>query len=128
MIDGYFNDIVESLFINQVISSFKILRKEVSEEDGYIRVKCSLSNGDIFEFAEYIVLHKNKISLQTYNYHWQGKDGKLIKRWDNVPHHRELDTFPHHLHLANGKTVSSTKVTLKKILSEIEKAIIFHEE
>lgn len=123
MIEAYFNGIVEVLLVSHAITSFKILRKEIAEEDGYIRVKCGLLNGNIFEFAEYVVLHKNKISLQTYSYHWQGKDGKLIKRWDNVPHHKEIDSFPHHLHLANSKTVSSTKVTLKKILGEIEKAI-----
>jgi hypothetical protein len=128
MVDSYFNGIIEGLFINQVISSFKILRKEVFEEDGYIRIKCKLLNGDILEFSEYIVIHKNKVTIKTYSYHWQKADRTLIKRWDNVPHYKEVDTFPHHLHLTESKVVSSTKVTLKKILDEIEKTIIVHDE
>ncbi len=128
MVESYFNDVVGCLFINQAISSFKILRKEVSEEDGYIRIKCKLLNGDILEFSEYIVIHKNKVTIETYSYHWQKADGTLIKRWDNVSQFKEVDTFPHHLHLTESKVVSSPKLTLKKILDEIEKAIIAHDE
>ena len=128
MIDDYFKDIIESLIVSHAVSSFRVLRKEVTEDDGYIRIKCDLSNSDILEFAEYIIIHKNKVAIETYGYHWQKADGSLIKRWDNVPHYKEVDTFPHHLHLAEDKVVSSTKVTLKKVLDEIEETIIVHDE
>jgi hypothetical protein len=127
MIDDYFKVIIESLIVSHSVSSFKILRKEVSEEDGYIRVKCNLSNGDILEFAEYIVVHKDKLRLETYSYHWQGKEGRLIKRWDNVVHHKEIKTFPYHIHLADGRVIESVNIALKKILSEIGKTIIVTE-
>lgn len=127
MIDDYFKDIIKSLIVSHSVSSFKIARKEVTEEDGYIRVKCNLLNGGILEFAEYIVVHKDKLRLETYSYHWQGKDGRLIKRWDNVAHHKEIKTFPYHLHLADGGVIESFNVTLKKILSEIGKTIIVNE-
>lgn len=128
MTEDYFNNIIEMILVSSAVASFKILRKEVAEDDGYIRFKCKLLNGDIFEFAEYLVIHKNTVTLETYSYHWQKADGTLIKRWDNVPHHKELDTFPHHLHLAKGKVVRFSKITLKKILDEIEKTIIVHDE
>lgn len=127
MIDDYFKVIIESLIVSHSVSSFKILRKEVSEEDGYIRVKCNLSNGDFLEFAEYIVVHKDKLRLETYSYHWQGKEGRLIKRWDNVAHHKEIKTFPYHIHLADGSVIESVNIALKKILSEIGKTIIVTE-
>ncbi|MBI5326735.1 MAG: hypothetical protein HZB80_00325 [Deltaproteobacteria bacterium] len=127
MIDDYFNDIIESLIVSHSVSSFKILRKELTEEDGYIRIKCNLSNGDVLEFAEYIVVHKDKLRLETYSYHWQGNDGRLIKRWDNVAHHKEVKTFRYHLHLADGRVIESVKATLKRILSDIGKTIIVNE-
>lgn len=126
MIEDYFNKIIEIVLVSRAVASFKILRKEVTEDDGYIRFKCELLNSDIFKFAEYVGIHKNKVTIETYSYHWQKADGTLIKRWDNVPHHKELDTFPHHLHLANGKAVSFSKVPLVKILSEIEETIIIN--
>lgn len=121
--EDYFNDIVESLVVSRAVSSFKILRKELTEEDGYIRIKCNLANGDILEFAEYVVIRKNKIAVETYSYHWQGKAGDLIKRWDNVAHHKNVKTFPHHLHLPGEKVVASTETHLKKVLTEIEKSL-----
>ncbi len=47
--------------------------------------------------------------------------GQLIKRWDNVTHHSELDTFPHHIHFPTGEVSGSVPVNLKRVLKEIEK-------
>ena len=40
--------------------------------------------------------------LLTYSYYWFDSTGKLIEGWDNAPHHREIDTFPHHKHTKRG--------------------------
>ncbi len=123
MVEDYIDEILQELFISPVVSSFKVLKREVGDEDGYIRIKCTLSNSDILEFAEYLSVHKNKIHIVTYSFHWQTADGRLVKRWDNVEHHKEIDTFPHHIHLSDGKVVSSAPMNLKKVLVAIEKTI-----
>lgn len=46
------------------------------------------------------------------------KNGELIERWDNVPHHREIDTFPHHKHDNKG-VYSSSNVDLKTIIDHL---------
>lgn len=123
MIEDYIQGILQELFVRPVVSSFKILKIEVGDEDGYIRVKCILSNSDILEFAEYLQVRKNKIYIETYSFHWQTADGRLVKRWDNVEHHKKIDTFPYHIHLSNGKVIGSGLMTLKKVLTDIEKTI-----
>lgn len=123
MIEDYIDDIIQELFISPVVSSFKVLKREIGDEEGYIRVKCTLLNGDILEFAEYLQIRKNKIHIETFSFHWQTADRRLVKRWDNVEHHREIDTFPYHIHLANGKVIGSTPMNLKKVLIELEKTI-----
>jgi hypothetical protein len=40
-------------------------------------------------------------------------------RWDNAPHHPELDTFPCHLHIKE-QINSSKKITLIEALKIIE--------
>jgi hypothetical protein len=121
MIEGYFDGLIQELLISRAISSFKVLRREVGEDDGYIRIKCKLPNNDILEFAEYVQIRKNKIHIETYSFHWQNMRGQLIKRWDNVNHHSELDTFPHHIHLPTRKVIGSLPATLKRVLKEVEK-------
>ena len=50
-------------------------------------------NGDILEFTESITPDRIR-----YRYHYMDADGTLIFRYDNVPHHSKIDTFPHHKH------------------------------
>jgi hypothetical protein len=45
-------------------------------------------------------------------------NGNLIFRFDNVPYHPQLSTFPHHKHDKN-KTAESGPVDLKKVVEEI---------
>lgn len=77
---------------------------------------------------------KNSSSLYTkdylfidgkrkYSYHWQDANGRLITRWDNSPHHKELSTFPHHRHLPEG-VADSKERTVKDILTVIKNAIL----
>lgn len=119
MIENYFADILQELFVSPVISTFGILKMITGDEDGYIRIKCTLINRDILEFAEYVQLQKGKIHIKTYSFHWQSADGKLKKRWDNVEHHKNVNIFPYHLHLSN-KVIGSAPMTLKKVLKDIE--------
>lgn len=54
-------------------------------------------------------------------YHWQDAKGNVINRWDNVGHHKELNTFPFHVHLPTGEVSGTISMTLNKVLKEIEK-------
>lgn len=123
MIESYLDTIIQELSTNPIISAFKIIRKVIGEEDGYIRVKCSLSNGDTLEFAEYVEVIGEKVYIATYSYHWQDSKGNVVKRWDNVGHHKELNTFPYHVHLPEGEVSGTTSMTLNKVLEAIEKVL-----
>ena len=120
MIEDYFDRLLQDLIISRAVSSFNVLKQETGEEEGFIRIKCALIDDSILEFAEYVIFYRNKIHVETYSYHWQGADGQLIKRWDNVPHHKKIKTFPRHVHLPNNKVQSSSPINIKKILMEIE--------
>lgn len=128
MIQAYFDEILQSLIVSHIVSSFKVLKQEIGDEEGFIRIKSILRDDSIIEFAEYVIALKNNVSVETYSYHWQKANGLLIKRWDNVPHHKEIDTFPHHLHLADDKVIKSPQMSLKKVLAEIEKTLIIDDE
>ncbi len=75
-------------------------------------------NGDIREFTESITPDRIR-----YRYHYMNSDGALIFRYDNVPHHPKVDTFPHHKHL-KGKIVGSSHVNLKQVVEEVIENIV----
>ncbi len=37
--------------------------------------------------------------LFRYSYYWLDSENNLKIGWDNAPHHKNLETFPHHKHL-----------------------------
>lgn len=39
-----------------------------------------------------------------YSYYWLNSRSELIVGWDNVPHHADISTFPHHKHTAQQST------------------------
>jgi hypothetical protein len=55
--------------------------------------------------------------LIKYSYHLM-KGDKVI-RWDNVPHHREISTYPHHKH-ENDEIMESGNMDVGMVLEEIE--------
>jgi hypothetical protein len=57
-----------------------------------------MTDGGLLEIAEFFALEANTITVENYKFHWQDSQGRLIKRWDNAPHHPEVESFPHHLH------------------------------
>lgn len=73
--------------------------------------------GVVHKRIEYFDQHE-----RNYSYHWQDKTGKLLVRWDNSPHHKNIPTFPHHKH--TGENIEpSFEITLPDILKVIESGI-----
>jgi hypothetical protein len=59
--------------------------------------------------------------FQRYAYHIS-KGPKLIIRWDNAPHHRQVKTFPHHKHVKE-EIIESKEMSIEDIIIELEKMI-----
>jgi hypothetical protein len=60
-------------------------------------------------------------SSYLYSYHWQDKNGQLIIRWDNAPHHTKLRTHPHHKH--TPQLEESTEMNLEDILKIVNQRV-----
>ena len=87
--------------------------------------KTSGDEKDIFEAFEFVTLINNDIRILTYRLHWQNFQGQLKKRWDNAEHHREVATFPYHVHDGDSGVVqASEKMSIPKALKIIEAEIL----
>lgn len=75
-------------------------------------------NGSILEFTESITPDRFK-----YRYHYMDTESNLIFRYDNVPHHREIVTFPDHKHYPDT-VVESEPVDLRQVIEEIISIIV----
>lgn len=101
MIEEYFREISSVLASCIYAASIRLIRYdilEISEEKILIyRIRIALSDGGLLEMMERVVKsHDGNYKRTTYSFHWQDRNGSLVRRWDNAPHHSELDSFPYH--------------------------------
>jgi hypothetical protein len=126
----YFYEIALSLASYTWAETVQVLRYnllETDEEDILVyRLRISMPGGGILEMRERIVSSKKTLQLNTtaYSFHWQDQHGNLIRRWDNAPHFRDLNDFPHHIHIGEPETVIPGKpIQAIEMLAEIDAEI-----
>lgn len=109
---------LELLDGSPVVKSYEILDYKEGESFYFLKIKAVLVDGSALHIREFV-------SEEEYNYsfQWQ-RNGNLIIRWDNAPHHRGIETFPHHKHVGSKDNVQPSKeISLEDILGIIEEKI-----
>ena len=125
IIESHLDDIEMLFFYSPAVSEYFIREQDIREKEGYIRIRAQLSNGDVFEAFEFVTVINDNIRVLTYRLQWQTANGQLKKRWDNAEHHREIATFPYHVHVgASGKVQSSEAMSIQKALEIIEAELL----
>ncbi len=129
MIETYLQQIDELLSTCPFVSEVQILRRSIRDTElekvlNY-RYRVTLADGGFVELTERILEVGSSLEVTKYRHHWQASTGKLIKRWDNAPHHPEVDTFPDHLHDGiENQVVSHAPINglevLRLILDDLE--------
>ena len=85
---------------------------------GIISGIITFKDGSVFHFKE-VLLGKSR----QYRFHYMDGRNNLISRWDTAPHHKELKTFPYHIHLPDC-VKESRPVKLIDVLDEIQSIVI----
>ena len=126
MIEYHFAKIESQLKDSPIVASHIWLRNKVAEAEGSMRIRGTLTNGDIFELAEFVVLNASfEIEVVAYSYHWQNTANQLVMRWDNAKHHLQIRTFPHHVHIgAEDNVHESAGIDVNSFLRKIEQILL----
>ena len=118
MIRDYFSEVEKKLEeIKWLIKKKTIEFNLVSEEMGIIKGKIVFVDNYALDFRE-LVLEEHT----DYRFHFMNGNNRLITRWDSAPHHKEITTFPFHLHTPEGVR-ECDKVNLIEVV-DIVKALI----
>ena len=88
---------------------------------GFIKGRLTFVNGSTLAFSEQLPVERSK-----FRFHYMDAENSLIVRWDSAPHHRDLRTFPFHLHTPQG-VEEHPAITLLEVLDEIGAMIEFQE-
>ncbi len=129
MIEAYLRQIDELLSASPMVSDVEVLRRSIRDTEfervlNY-RYRVMLADGGFVEMTERVLEARGVLEVTRFRHHWQDGNGRLIKRWDNAPHHPEVDTFPNHLHdRAEDRVVSHPAINGLEVLQHI----LFREE
>ena len=93
------------------------------EETVYLKGQITIIDSSTLEISIFATESSEKLSIDKYRLHYMNNAGQMLFRYDNAPHHPEIDTYPHHKHTSD-KIVPSTMPSLKDILNEISAIII----
>lgn len=116
-------EIKDFLQSHKLIETISDIQYEGIGEDVFkLKIRCELSSGLNFQ----VWIHKN---YQLIRYSYQLFSDVPLLRWDNAPHHRRIETHPHHFHDKDGAILESQligspiddlKFVLDKILMKIQ--------
>jgi len=110
---------LELLDESPAVKSYEILDYKEGNSFYFLKIKAELVDGSVLYIREFVSENEYNHSFQ-----WQ-KDEKLIIRWDNAPHHKYVETFPHHKHVGSKDNVQlSEEISLEDVLMVIEKKLV----
>lgn len=75
------------------------------------------------QIVEKLVVQAYALLKTRYAYHYQRADATLIFRYDNAPHHPQVETYPHHKHIG-ADVVGCAPPDISEVLREID-AILY---
>lgn len=125
LIELYLDDI-ELLFISSpIVAEYFVREREARPGEGFIRIRARLVNDDVLEAFEFVVIEAGETNVLTYRIQWQTSEAGLKRRWDNAEHHRQISTFPHHVHIgAEDSVYPSEQMSIRNALAIIGKEVM----
>lgn len=113
----YVESVKERLSTDSIVTRFEITREFSNLDEGFIRARVNLINGDWLDFSELVRL-SDTLELINYRYQWLDKDKNPIRRWDNTPHFPQWENAPHHVHIGE-QVFPGSPVNIFSALDEI---------
>ncbi len=122
LISEYFQNIESQIEDCTDIIETRLSKDKRSLHIGIIEGELLFIDESVLHFIEFVNV-KEGIEVYKYSYQYQDRQKKMIFRYDMAPHHREIDTFPHHKHIFSNKVIEASCPTLPQVLDEIHDMI-----
>ncbi|MCH8319263.1 MAG: hypothetical protein IIA88_12360 [Bacteroidetes bacterium] len=86
-ISDYFQNVENILYSTPLVYSIDIHTEAIDIYFGYFNSKIIFYDASKLYLFELVEIVKETPYIEKYRYHYQDKNNKLIKRWDNAPHY-----------------------------------------
>jgi len=118
-INRYLSRLYDTILSRSEIQIEAIHLERLAEDQGLIAADLRFFDGSLLSFDERVHVERGRVVKIKYRYHYQRADGTLVFRYDNVPHHPEVFTFPDHIHI-EGRVEATEPPDLSQVLRRID--------
>lgn len=116
----YLGRVKALILVSPHVVHSETVREEAEGNMGLFRYRLRLQDDSLLAVFERFDIAEEDVKVTKYSFHWQDSDGNLRKRWDNAPHHSELPTHPHHVHVgSDGSAGPHAPIDLEEVLDLI---------
>jgi hypothetical protein len=110
-------NIQEHLVRNPLVLFHDLQKVQTSPSTAYLKGNILFVDGSTLSIFQHIRLSDTETRITDYRYHYMSPEKRMVFRYDNAPHHGEVDTHPHHKHIPNGVGASNMP-DFKDVLDE----------
>ncbi|RLD54104.1 MAG: hypothetical protein DRJ05_15300 [Bacteroidetes bacterium] len=119
MIENYFSNIEGLLNNCEFIERYEISKQKINNSFGTISGKVFFQSG-VLSFLEVVRISEQiGAIMKKHKYHFMKNNNSIVFRYDNMPHHPDIITFPHHKHI-DGNIIESHEPELVFVIKEIK--------
>ena len=121
-IEAYFQRLRETIDTCSIVNAFNVTYDKRASHEGFIRGEVYFVDGSILHLREFVDVEID-VDRLLYVYQYMAPDKKLVFRYDNTGHYKELNlhTYPHHKHEGSErKIMASSAPDMTSVLKEIE--------
>ena len=93
------------------------------EETVYLKGRLIIIDSSILEIALFVTESRETLYIDKYRLHYMNSAGQMLFRYDNSPHHPNIDSHPHHKY-TSAKISASNVPSIEDILNEISSIVI----
>jgi hypothetical protein len=111
----YSQELLEFVTSYPLVVNVALTFRETNKEEGHIEGRLDLIGGYQLFISEYVFTIPT-LRRSKYRYHVQDASGRFVCRWDNAPHHPQIETFPDHCHVAEKVVEASPPMDLPSVL------------
>lgn len=109
---------IQQLHQSNIVKEIKNAECVYEEDEQVVDIEAVLKDN-----SELHIREKQSDTAFHYSYHWQDQTGKLLRRWDDAPHHKHLNTYPYHQHIQVNRKIEiieSEPVTIDDVILQIQ--------
>ncbi len=123
MIEKHFDSIEKLIRGDSLVILINLHRNYTSPATGFIKGEINFMDSSSLIIFQHVLVKEENLIITDYRYHYMDADNRLVFRYDNAPHHPEINTFPHHKHLP-FRIEKAGILSIEEVLAEIDSNII----